>query len=151
MNILEATLRQRDEVVALLQSQKLPFEDLPPLLQNFYVALEGQKVVGLIGMERYGSVGLLRSMVVHPNCRNKGIAEKLVQVLEEKARAAGIHSIYLLTETAEKYFNRKGYTKIDRKEAPEALMQSSEFSHVCPVSAAVMKKELLQQPVTASP
>jgi amino-acid N-acetyltransferase len=84
-------------------------------------------------------------MVVHPEYRNKQIAKKLVQLLEQKAASSGIITMYLLTETAEKYFSRNNYQLITRKEVPEPLFRSSEFSHVCPVSATVMKKELQSQ------
>ena len=143
MNIIEASPHQRDAIMALLQSQNLPSKDLPQSLQDFYVVLEEEKLVGLIGMERYGLFGLLRSMVVHPLYRNRRIAEGLVALLEERAAASGIQAMYLLTETAENYFGRKGYTNVSREEVPADLKGSSEFSHVCPVSATVMKKELI--------
>jgi amino-acid N-acetyltransferase len=91
-------------------------------------------------MERYGHYGLLRSMVVHPGYRNKHIAAKLVSILEQTAASSGITSIFLLTETAADYFERKGYHTITRDEVPGDLMGSTEFSHVCPQTAIVMKK-----------
>lgn len=151
MNITEASPLQRDAVVTLLQSQGLPTEDLPSTLQDFYVAVEDETVVGLIGMERYGPFGLLRSMVVHPGYRNRQIAERLVQWLEEKATASGIQQIYLLTETAEVYFGRKGYTTVHRDVVPAEVKASSEFSHVCPVSATVMEKHLTTNATAAYP
>lgn len=66
----------------------------------------------------------------------------LLQLLEQTATNSGVTTMYLLTETAEKYFNKKNYQVITRNEVPQALFQSSEFSHVCPVSATVMKKDL---------
>lgn len=150
MNIIEATEQWRNEIIRLLQSQKLPTEDLPLPLANFYIALEADKVIGVIGMEQYGSYGLLRSMVVHPDYRNQQIAERLVQLLEERAVTAGITSLFLLTETAEKYFTKKRYTIIARNEVPSDLLSSSEFSHVCPVSATVMKKDLVRPPLPIS-
>lgn len=102
----------------------------------------------MIGLEHYDGAGLLRSMVVHPAYRNRQIAERLVQQLEETASFSGITALYLLTETAEKYFSRKGYQTITRSEVPPLLMQSSEFSHVCPASATVMKKELSKKAIT---
>lgn len=142
MLIVEAAGQKRSELIQLLESQKLPFEDLPTGLNNFYAAVEDDQVVGLIGMELYGSYGLLRSMVVHPEFRNRQIAENLVSQIEEKAASAGIVSMFLLTETAENYFSRKGYEKISREEVPADVKSSSEFSHVCPESATVMKKHL---------
>jgi amino-acid N-acetyltransferase len=150
MNIVKATDQSRDEIINLLQSQKLPSEDLPLLLNDFYIALEADELTGVIGMERYGHYGLLRSMVVHPDYRNKHIAEMLVKRLEEKAVSSGITSMFLLTETAANYFERKGYDTISRDDVPSDLMRSTEFSHVCPVSATVMKKQLTEHEVTVS-
>jgi amino-acid N-acetyltransferase len=145
MRIIKATEQSRNEIINLLKSNNLPAGDLPEKLDEFYTAMDGQRIVGLIGMERYSHYGLLRSMVVHPDYRNKQIAKKLVQLLEQKAASSGIITMYLLTETAEKYFSRNNYQVITRKEVPEPLFRSSEFSHVCPVSATVMKKELQNQ------
>lgn len=148
MDIIKATSQQRDEIIDLLQKENLPAEDLPLDLSNFYTAIEENTIIGLIGLEPYGENGLLRSMVVSPNYRNQQIAERLVKMLEEQAIISGINTIYLLTETADKYFSRKGYKTIVREEVPTELKASSEFSHVCPVSAIVMKKELAEQAVT---
>jgi amino-acid N-acetyltransferase len=140
--ISNATSSQRQSIIQLLQGEKLPIDDLPASLENFLVATEDNKVVGAIGMELYGNCGLLRSMVVDKEHRNKKIASGLVQQLETEARVKGIDCMYLLTETALQYFERKGYQKITRDEVPRSLQTSSEFSHICPVSAIVMKKEL---------
>ena len=141
MHITEATPPMRAEIIALLQSQQLPVEDLPSQLSDFFVAQEDGKLIGLIGMELYGEYGLLRSMVVHPDFRNKQIAADLVQTLEQRAKAAGIKALYLLTETAARYFSKKGFSTIQREEVPDVVKASSEFSHVCPVSATVMVKQ----------
>lgn len=142
MYIIEAGSQMRDEIIALLQSQKLPVEDLPLTLTDFYVAKEAGKIIGIIGMERFGQFGLLRSMVVHPDYRNQQIAAILVHFLEQLAAGSGIKSMYLLTETAAGYFSKKGYLAINRDQAPAEIKKSSEFSHVCPVSAIVMAKEI---------
>ena len=150
MQIVKATEQSRDEIKSLLQSQNLPTEDLPNVLADFYAAVDAGELIGLIGMERYDHYGLLRSMVVHPDHRNKGIAETLVTQLEQEAKSSGITEMYLLTETADKYFSKKGYSTIARDAVPAELKGSSEFSHVCPVSAIVMKKQLAKQPETVS-
>ena len=141
MHITEATPPMRAEMIALLQSQQLPVEDLPSQLSDFFVAQEDGKLIGLIGMEQYGEYGLLRSMVVHPDFRNQQIAAALVKTLEQRATAAGIKALYLLTETAAIYFSKKGFSTVQRETVPDAIKVSSEFSHVCPVSATVMAKQ----------
>lgn len=87
--------------------------------------LEKGSIIGLIGLEPYDRYGLLRSLVVHPDHRNKRIAETLVTKLEKSAKASGIITLYLLTETADRYFGKKGYQTVARDEVPEALKQSS--------------------------
>jgi amino-acid N-acetyltransferase len=133
----------RQSVVDLLISEKLPIADLPSELKNFLIAMNGKNVVGVIGLEQHGKFGLLRSMAVHKDYRNRNIASDLVKQLEGYAIGLGLTTMYLLTETASDYFKRKGYQVITRDKVPEALLTSSEFSHVCPASATVMKKELV--------
>jgi amino-acid N-acetyltransferase len=140
--IIKASDSQRALVIALLQTEKLPVEDLPPTLDNFYVALKDNTIIGAIGLEQYGNYALLRSAVVSREHRNKNIASNLVDELENYGKHLGVIAMYLLTETAPAYFEKKGYQRIKREDVPPEVKQSSEFSHVCPVSAVVMKKEL---------
>lgn len=142
MNIYLAIPEMRNDIIDLLQSQQLPVADLPLILTDFFVVKDAGNIVGVIGMERYGAFGLLRSMAVHPGYRNQHIAAKLIEELEQKAQNTGIQAIYLLTETASGYFNRKGFITVQRDQVPDAVKSSSEFSHVCPVTAMVMAKDL---------
>jgi len=141
MKIIEA-INYRSDIIKLLSSEKLPTGDLPSSLDNFFAMRDGDKLIGVIGLEKYGDYGLLRSLAVNPNFRNQGIANKLVGQLEKLAVEKGLKAIFLLTETAPDYFSHKGYHIITRAEIPREVQQSSEFSHVCPHSAIAMKKEL---------
>ena len=142
IQITKAGNHYRQSIVSLLQSEKLPVDDLPSQLDNFFVAIEAGKVIGAIGLEQYDNCGLLRSMVVNNEYRNQSIASRLVRELEENAQNSGIDCIYLLTESAQGYFEKKGYEKISRTDVPKSIQASSEFSNVCPVSAIVMKKAI---------
>jgi amino-acid N-acetyltransferase len=137
-----ATEGDRPVVTALLKSENLPVEDLPASLKTFFLAEHDSRVVGVIGLEEYGADGLLRSLVVNPLFRNENIAARLLAELELNAKALGIGYLYLLTETAPGYFAKKGFDKISRSDVPALLQTSSEFSHVCPQSATVMRKRL---------
>jgi len=119
-------------------------DDLPEHPDNFFVATDNGRLTGVIGLEIYGDYGLLRSLAVVSEYRNKGIAGKLMEQLESIAKSKGLKELYLLTETAPGYFERKGFQKVTRNEVPEELKTSSEFSHVCPASAIVMKKLISQ-------
>jgi len=137
-----ASNSDRPSIEALLTAEKLPIEDLPASLDRFWIVRDEGEIIGVIGLELYPPYGLLRSLAVSPGHRNLGIGNILVQTVEEQAAGLGLDSIYLLTETAKSYFEKRGYTVEDRDNTPDILRRSSEFSHVCPVSAAVMKKTL---------
>ncbi len=141
--LLKATPSDYENVAALLSSQLLPVEDMDKKLPHFFVAKEKETITAVIGLEVYGSLGLLRSMATEPTYRNKGLASMLVLELINYAKQIGIREIFLLTETAETYFAKKRFLKINREEVPVAIKTSSEFSHLCPSSAILMKKEIL--------
>ena len=141
MDITEA-INYRNDVIALLASEKLPTGDLPATLKNFLVMTENEELIGVVGLETYGRYGLLRSLAVRPDSRNQSIASKLVEQIEKLALTEELKSIFLLTETAPDYFTRRGYHIITRTEIPAEIQQSSAFSYVCPQSAIAMKKDL---------
>lgn len=143
MELSRAVAEDREGIIGLLRAEKLPVDDLPIDMSAFLVARNAAGLVGAIGMELYGRSALLRSMVVAPTERNKGIADQLVRALESLAAEKDVSNIYLLTETADKYFAKKGYTVVQRDEVPEAVKASSEFSHVCPSTAIVMRKDII--------
>ena len=142
ITITPASDKFREAILSLLQSEKLPVEDLATNLPNFFIATDNGFVIGAVGLEIYGRDGLLRSLVVKPEYRKMKIAARLVNEIESMGRSFGLNNIYLLTETAQHYFSGKGFQAIDRKDAPVLLQQSPEFSHVCPSSAVLMKKKL---------
>lgn len=142
------TLRQAlpddwDAVCELLQASGLPIEDLgPERLDGFLIAEDDDVVVGLIGLEVFGNVGLLRSLVVEKNARSAGLGGKLVGALESAAEAAGISELWLLTIDAEKFFQRHNYEIVKREAAPIEVQGSGEFSALCPDTAYLMRKAL---------
>src|SRR5687768_1229457 len=141
-HIQRVSRQHRQLLVDLLLAEKLPVQDLPQQLPHFFIAVNNGTVIGGIGLEAHGNFGLLRSLVVDKAWRNQHIADKLVQRLQEEARQLDLQALYLLTETAAHYFEKKGFVTVSRTEVPAALLQSSEFSNVCPVSATVMKKSI---------
>ena len=132
----------REALISLLQSEGLPVSDLPLDLSHFLMATDNGMIIGGIGLEIYESNGLLRSLIVKREYRGMQIAAGLVQEIEQRAKNAGLHTMYLLTETAQDYFSKKGYEIVNRSDAPESLQRSTEFSHVCPTTAVLIKKEI---------
>lgn len=142
-NIRPAAAKDCDEVCALLSISKLPIDDIDRTLPHFFVAEVDSSIAGVIGLEVYEQFGLLRSMATKQKYRNYGIATGLVNTLMSYAATTGLKEIYLLTETAKEYFEKKSFTVIERTKVPAAVQQSAEFSHVCPSHAIVMKKNIV--------
>ncbi|MEQ8234837.1 MAG: arsenic resistance N-acetyltransferase ArsN2 [Gammaproteobacteria bacterium] len=133
----------RDRVVELLEQAGLPFSDISEkMLENYFGCGRGGQLCGTIGLETHDEFGLLRSLAVSPACRGSGCGVALVNALESHAKAEGITSLYLLTETAERFFARLGYTNVSREEVPEPIKTTREFRSLCPETAIVMGKSL---------
>lgn len=141
MNEIKKAIRSDlSEINALLASESLPqVESGDPF--DFYCKVVGDEnqIVGAIGMEIYGPYGLLRSLVVGTDFRNEGLAENLVASVIDFARKSNVKEIYLLTNTAEKYFAKKGFKCTKRDMVPIDIKKSKEFSSLCPASSIVMK------------
>jgi len=141
-NIAPASPQDFGEVIALLDAAALPTEDLERgSMAQFLVARdESGKVIGAIGVERYGRIALLRSLVVAPDCRNRDLGTQLVAKLEARCRSWAMADLFLLTTTARDFFARHGYRAIGREAVPEALRTAAEFTRLCPDSAVCMTK-----------
>lgn len=142
MDIRQSLPDEQRAVRLLLVDAALPIDDLDDADVHFIVAVDNGVPVGAIGLEPFGSVGLLRSLVVHPSLRGAGIGHRLVEALETHARREGFGQLALLTQTAETFFAVRGYAVIGRGEVPGALQSSAEFRSLCPASATCMTKHL---------
>jgi amino-acid N-acetyltransferase len=133
----------RSTAVALLQAQGLPVSDITDehLEHFFFVGSDGSPT-GLVGLELYGTDALLRSLVVGENARSQGLGSALVEHAEQHAASRSVRSIYLLTTTAGVYFQRLGYERINRSQAPPSIERTREFASLCPASSAFMVKSI---------
>ena len=130
-------------VVALLEAEGLPASDLTEAhLEHFFFTGTDGAPSALVGLEIYGEAALLRSLVVSTTARTQGLGSALVLHAEVYAAAHRVRSLYLLTTTAEAYFEHRGYRRIDRLEAPPSIQSTREFSSLCPSSSAFMIKRL---------
>jgi amino-acid N-acetyltransferase len=130
-------------VVALLEAEGLPASDLTEAhLEHFFFTGSDGAPSALVGLEIYGEAALLRSLVVSAAARTQGLGSALVLHAEEFAAAHQVRALYLLTTTAEPYFEHRGYRRIDRSQAPPSIQSTREFASLCPSSSAFMIKRL---------
>jgi amino-acid N-acetyltransferase len=133
----------QEATAALLESCSLPTQDLAPgHFENFFGCGSIESPKGVVGVELYGKVALLRSLAVAQTSRNMGCGAALVAQAEKHAREHGAKDIYLLTTTAQALFVRLGYGVADRATAPAQIRASREFSTLCPASAVFMVKRI---------
>lgn len=128
-----------EKLQSFLQKNALPYSDVK-LEGSVYLSYldDHKQLVASGGLELFGSYALLRSVAVDQEQRGKKFGQQVVHDLLTKAKSLGVTELYLLTETAERFFENKGFTKISREQAPVAILNSSEFKTVCPVSAVCM-------------
>ncbi|MGD2096333.1 MAG: arsenic resistance N-acetyltransferase ArsN2 [Desulfobacterales bacterium] len=145
MDFSFASAEDEDQVKQILKACGLEHRDISSSrLQHFLKAQNknASTISGVVGLEMKGNVGLLRSLAVAETYRRKGLATQLVGKIEEYARTKKLDTLYLLTLTAEDFFSARGYQKTDRKTAPPALQETTEFKSLCPQSAVCMKKHI---------
>ena len=123
---------------ALLKSSNLPADDLNFERDLLVAYVEDDVFVGTGGLEIYGDYGLLRSLSVKLGTRGKALGTAITEYLIEQAKQRKLKGIYLLTETARGFFQRKGFVDVRREDVPDVLKASSEFSHVCGPAAIAM-------------
>jgi amino-acid N-acetyltransferase len=130
-------------VVALLEAAGLPASDLTEdYLQHFFFTGTDGAPSALVGLEIYGEAALLRSLVVSAAARTQGLGSALVRHAEKYAAAHQVRALYLLTTTAQAYFEHRGYRRIERAAAPRSIQATREFASLCPSSSAFMIKRL---------
>jgi amino-acid N-acetyltransferase len=127
----------------LLTACKLPVSDIDASSsQQFFAHCAGEEVLGVVGLELYPPIALLRSLAVSPSCRGSELGQALVAFAEQQAAAQGITSLYLLTTTAAPFFATLGYADTARAEAPAAIQATAQFAGLCPASSSFMSKHI---------
>lgn len=136
-----ATTDDVPAICQLLESNGLTTDGIHENISNFYVA-DCNSVVGVIGLEFADDSVMLRSMAVDNDFKKCSIAKALVDHSLEYARKKGATAAYLLTNTAENFAARRGFSIILRSEIPAKLMRSSVLNAFCPASSTCMKLDL---------
>ena len=130
-------------VKILLGESSLPTSDVSGNEKiRFFGTYHHDSLLACIGVEVYGDTALLRSLAVASGWRNGGLGRRLVEYLESMCQQNGVQEIFLLTETAEHYFDQLGYTCTPRAHAPFDIKNTTQFSTLCPCSSRLMVKIL---------
>jgi amino-acid N-acetyltransferase len=144
MKIRAARSDDLDAIKALLAENELPVADVDAaLLVDFLVAEDASgRIVGSVGLERFGRSALLRSLATARKVRKEGLGTRLLTHAQLMAQASEVSELWLLTTTAAGFFRRSGYVEVERSSATAEVQASSQFAQLCPASAVCMKKTL---------
>jgi N-acetylglutamate synthase-like GNAT family acetyltransferase len=141
--IKPAQVADLNEALALLNAVGLPTEGVKEHFSRFLVAREGGRLVGCVGLERYGPAALLRSLAVAPDRQRDGLGRQLTTRLLAEARSTGAREVVLLTTTAADFFARHfGFAPAERAAFDEAFAGSPEWHLPRCASAACMRLTL---------
>lgn len=136
-----ATPADKDQIRRLLSRCGLPTLYVHRHLKFFIVAKVARKIVGVIGLEPYGRVALLRSLCVAPPYRGRGIAKMLNARIMVSAYIRGIDRLYMFTFDAAKFASKLGFHKIAKGRLPESIQSTWQFQKLKPYPVACMTKK----------
>jgi N-acetylglutamate synthase-like GNAT family acetyltransferase len=138
ISLRQATGSDWPAVSGLLEANRLPLEGARAHINTFLVAKANHELVGCAGVELYGQFALLRSVAVAPGLHGQRIGTELVTLMLQETRQRNVTDLYLLTTTAQRYFEQFGFSAAGRTSAPPQLSASAEFQGACPTSAQLM-------------
>ena len=130
-------------LAAALSQAGLPIDDLTEPGRVFFAfsTLSGQ-VVGYAGLEIFGVDAFLRSLVVLPEARGQGFGGAMVARQCRRAFDLGARRAWTLTTTVTDWLEKKGFARIERAEAPEAILATRQARSLCPSSAALLTRKI---------
>lgn len=102
------------------------------------------KIIGVIGVELYGTSSLLRSLAVSFERRNEGIGHSLLKEALAFAKSIASYDVYLITETIADTMQDYGFCDVAREKMPAAMLKSPYLNGICPCSARIMYINILK-------
>ena len=141
----EMTGEQWARFRSALHAAHLPADDIELPGRTFFEFTQEGETVGRGGSEAHGTEGLLRSLVVEPNHRSKGVGVAVLQFIEAAAAAQGIARLHLLTTTAAGFFEQQGYDLHPRGSEPVPIAQTSSSEGFARARRVTCAKRSLQK------
>lgn len=123
------TIQNTEFDIPITRAQQPDLDNIPGYYQqgmgNFWVALDGEKVVGTISLLDIGNrQGALRKMFVHLDYRGgeRGVARQLLHTLFDWARTHGYIEIFLGTtdkfKAAHRFYEKSGFVEVTADDLP---------------------------------
>ncbi len=86
-----------------------------PRVPSFFVAYAGGKLVGCCALQVYSKrLAEVRSLAVHPDFQDRGLASDLVERCTQRARERGVRELFAVTSQTS-FFARLGFATFRRE------------------------------------
>jgi len=129
-------IQQLEFSIPITRADQPDLEQIPQIYQvnsgNFWVALEGSRVVGTIALIDLGEGrGTLRKMFVHPEFRGAPhrTGQRLLETLLEWSRTHHFREIWLGTtqvmKGAHRFYEKNGFVSLEAGELPPNFFSSA--------------------------
>jgi N-acetylglutamate synthase-like GNAT family acetyltransferase len=143
LNAFQIAATELTELASPLALADLPADDIAEPGRIFIRFREAEGgTVGFGGLEIHGRNALLRSITVMAGHRGGGRGRAIVSHLLWHAREAGAADAYLLTTTAQRFFEAQGFAVVARDKVPAAILATRQARGLCPATATVLTKTL---------
>lgn len=127
----------------LLLAEALPVETILSAPVQFYeIVTDRGARIGWGGLEIYGEHAVVRSVVIKTVLRKTGAGRVLLKSLIDAARGFGLKKLWLLTISAEVFFEKMGFKHALRTDAPKDIQACEEFTWAHNEAAHCMNMKL---------
>ena len=127
------------EISSLLDQAELPPLESGQSLSSLIVALDDSQLIASVCLEVYGRSGLIRSMVVVPDRRAKGVGRELFRSLLSRAYELGLKELFLLPTDAKGFFEKLGFKAVAWERVPGPIRDGRELRDLSPETATLMR------------
>jgi amino-acid N-acetyltransferase len=104
-----------------LHSEHLKLNKTRTAEQKFWRLGPASEPAGFIGVEQYGAVAVLRSVLVTAAYKDKGYGAGLISLVAGKLRHTGAKELWAVTEQAKAFFIHLGWQTRDECDVPEPV------------------------------
>jgi glycerol 3-phosphatase-2 len=125
-------------IEGLLASVGLSSEGVEERLEHTLVSRNRIGLVATACLDPVGDFGILRSVAVRSDVQRDGLGMLACVAALREGRRLGRSTFALFTETAQAFFERLGFRKVERDTLPEPVRVSSHATEDCAQSATAM-------------